>query len=136
LAVVLAPLGFHRQDDEWRREGEVPQSLRLQRGLPNRTETKFFVQVKLEAKPVGVLLHLPLLPARMAELREQGYVFRAGDCEEALYAAVLRDVARYCQPWFERFTSADEVQRGFEDGTFAPHLRIEDQALVFRPGSA
>jgi hypothetical protein len=132
LATVLVPLGFERQGDEWRREGEVPQTLRLQTGLTSRTQAKFFLQATLEAKPIGVILHLPRLPAGLEKLSsEQGYVFRAGDSEEALYVAVLKDVVLYSQSWFQRFTSNSEVRRGFEDGTFATHLRVEDRALIF-----
>ena len=75
------------------------------------------------------MLHLPKLP-RMDEAREQGYIFHAGDDPEALAAAVGTDVVRYAQPWFERFTSASEVQRGFEDGTFKRHLPVEGQAWI------
>lgn len=129
LAEVLIPLGFERQGDDWRRTGEVPQTLRVGTGLTSRTETRFFLQVRLEAKPV-VVLHLPKLP-RMDEHREQGYVFRAGGNEEALGAAVVGDVIRYAQPLFQRFISAAEVRQGFEDGTFKPHLRVEGQAWIF-----
>jgi hypothetical protein len=132
IATVLIPLGFERQGDEWRRSGEVPQSLRVHKGLTSRIETKFFLQAKLEAKPVSVVLHLPRLPVGLAKLAsEQGYVFRAGDSEEALFMAVVTDVVHYSQSWFQRFTSAGEVQRGFDDGTFAPCLRVEDQVLLF-----
>ena len=89
------------------------------------------MQATLDAKPLGVLLHLPKLPASLVDLREQGYVFRASDNEETLVAAVVGDVVRYCQPWFQRFTSASEVQRGFADGTFKFHLRVEGRALIF-----
>jgi len=130
LAVVLIPLGFERQGDEWRRSGEVPQSLNVQTGLTSRTDVRFFLKVTLDAKPVGVMLHLPRLLAAIKQLGEQGYIFRAGDSEEALYEAIVRDVNRYCVPWFRRFISASEVQRGFEDGTFKPHVRLQDQALV------
>jgi hypothetical protein len=132
LATVLTPLGFERQGDEWRCAGEVPQVVRVQMGLTSRTEVKFFLQVTLDAKPVPVVVHLPRLPAGPEKLTsEQGYVFRAGDPEEALYAAVVRDLVRYAQPWFQRFASAGEVQRGFDDGTFAPHLLVEGKALIF-----
>jgi len=131
LAAVLVPVGFERQGDVWRRGGEVPQTLRLQTGLTSRTEVKFFVRITLEAKPLGVLLHLPRLPARMADLSNQGYVFRAGNDEETLYAAVVKDIAGYSQAWFERFTSDSEVRRGFEDGSFAPNLPMADKVLVF-----
>jgi hypothetical protein len=132
LAAVLIPLGFERHGDEWRRSGEVPQSLRVQKGLTSRIETRFFLQARLEAKPVSLVLHLPRLPVGLAKLaNEQGYVFRAGDSEEALYMAVVRDVVHYSQSWFQRFTSANEVQLGFDDGTFALHLRVEDQVLLF-----
>jgi hypothetical protein len=129
LAMALIPLGFERQGDEWRCGGEVPQILRVLTGLTSRTEVKFFLRVTLEAKPVGVLLHLPRLQAAMAG--EQGYVFRAGGEEEALYAAVSADFTRYALPWFRRFTNAGEVLRGFEDGTFKPHVKIKDRALIF-----
>jgi hypothetical protein len=130
LAVVLIPLGFERQGDEWRRAGEVPQSLLVQTGLTSRTEVRFFLKVTLDAKPVGIMLPLPRLPAQIKQLGEQGYIFRAGDSEAALYAAIVKDVNRYCVPWFQRFISASEVQRGFEDGTFNPHVRLQDQPLV------
>jgi hypothetical protein len=130
LAAALVPLGFERRGDEWRRASEVPQTLRLQTGLTSRTDVRFFLNVTLDAKPLGVMLHLPRLPAQMEELSEQGYIFRAGDSVEPLYLAIMRDVNRYCEPWFQRFISASEVQRGFEDGTFKPHVRIQDQPLV------
>jgi hypothetical protein len=133
LAVTLIPLGFKRQGDEWRRSGEVPQSLHVQTGLTSRTDVRFFLKLTLDAKPVGIMLPLPRLPAQIKQLGEQGYIFRAGSSEEALFAAIMTDVNRYCEPWFKRFISASEVQRGFEDGTFKPHIRLQDQpmALVF-----
>ena len=121
--------GFERQSEDWRRSGEVPQTLRVITGLTSRTETRFFLRVTLEAKPV-VVLHLPKLP-RLNEFREQGYAFRAGDNAEALGAAVVGDVISYAQPLFQRFTSASEVRRGFEDGTFNPHLPVDGQAWIF-----
>jgi hypothetical protein len=127
---MLIPLGFERQGDEWRRSGEVPQSLLVQTGLTSRTEMRFFLKLTLDAKPLGVMLPLPRLPAQIKQLGEQGYIFRAGDSEEPLYEAIVRDVNRYCVPWFKRFTSASEVQRGFEDGSFKPHVRLQDQPLV------
>ena len=131
LERALVPLGFARHEDEWRRDGEVPQTLNLQTGLTSRTEVKFFLQATLKAEPLGVAMHLPKLPARMGELHEQGYVFRSGDSEEALYAAVLEDFSRYVEPLFQRFTSASEVRRGFEDRTFHPHLKVGDRAVLF-----
>jgi hypothetical protein len=132
LAILLVPIGFQRQGDEWRRAGEVPQAVRVLTGLSSRTEVKFFLRVSLEAKPVRVVLHLPRLPGGPEKFgSEQGYVFRAGDSVETLYAAVVRDVDRYAQSWFQRFTSVGEVQRGFDDGTFAPHIPVEGQALIF-----
>jgi len=136
LAMALVPLGFERQGNDWHRGGEVPQTLRVLTGLTSRVEVRFFLQVTLEAKPVRVLVHLPKLPPGLEKLSsEQGYVFRAGDSEEALYAAMARDVI-HLQPWLQRFTSPDEVRRGFEDGTFGPHLLVDDrpghdQALIF-----
>jgi len=132
LALMLIPLGFERQGDEWRYGGEVPQTLCVKTGLTSRTEVKVSLQATLDVKPVKVVLHLPLLPARIEEFREQVYAFRAGDDMEALYAAVVNDFIRDCQPWFQRFSSASEVRRGFEDGTFARHLRVENQVLIFR----
>jgi len=129
LAELLIPLGFERNGDEWRRDCEVPQMLLVRQGLTSRTQTRFFLRVTLAAKPV-VVLHLPKLP-RMDEAREQGYVFQARDSEEALAATVVEDVIRYAQPWFQRFASAREVRRGFEDGTFNPHLPVEGQAWMF-----
>ena len=131
LERALVPLGFARHEDEWRRDGEVPQTLNLQTGLTSRTEVKFFLQATLRAEPLGVAMHLPKLPARMGELHEQGYVFRSGDSEEALCAAVLEDFSRYVEPLFQRFTSASEVRRGFEDRTFHPHLKVGDRAVLF-----
>jgi hypothetical protein len=105
--------------------------LYVKQGLTSRTEVKFFLHVTLSAKPVRVVLHLPRIPARMEDLSKQGYVFRAGESEEALYLALIKDVIRYCQPWFQRFTTESEVRRGFEDGTFGKHLQVGDQALIF-----
>jgi len=129
LAAVLQPLGFDRNGDEWQRDGEVRQTLLVRKGLTSRTETRFFLRITLAAKP-AVVLHLPKLP-RMDDVREQGYILRAGDDEEALAAAVVQDVIRYAQPLFQRFTSASEVEQGFEDGTFKPHLPVEGQAWIF-----
>jgi hypothetical protein len=132
LATVLYPLGFERQGSEWRRAGEVPQSLLLIQGLTSRIETRFFLRVQLESKPVGVTLQLPRLPSGPGMLSsEQGYIFRAGDDEAALCTTVMTDFSRTALPLFERFTALAEVQRGFDDGTFKPHLRVEDQALIF-----
>jgi hypothetical protein len=131
LGTLLIPLGFERRGDEWRRGGEVPQTLSVKTGLTSRIEVKFFLQATLEAKPIGVMLHLPRLPSRMEDLQNQGYVFRAGDSEETLRAAIVRDFTSYCQPWFQRFTSESEVRRGLEDGTFAPNIRAGDKVLVF-----
>jgi hypothetical protein len=128
LASILMPLGFERQADEWRRNSEIPQTLRLVTGLTSRIQTRFFLKVKLEAEPV-VMLHLPKLP-RIDEAREQGYIFHAGDDPEALAAAVVADVVRYARPLFERFTSAAEMQRGFDDGTFKLHLPVEGQVWI------
>jgi hypothetical protein len=128
LAPILAPLGFERQADEWRRDGEIQQSLRLVTGLTSRTQTRFFVSVRLESKRVA-MLHLPKLP-RMEEAREQGYIFHGGDDPEALAAAVVADVMHYAEPWFKRFTSAREMERGFEDGTFKRHLPVEGQVWI------
>ena len=135
LAAVLIPLGFERQSPpgdphEWRRSSEVPQSLRVLPGLASRVEARFFLQVMLEAMPVAVRLHLPPLP-RMDELREQGYIFRAGGDHEAVFRAMLEDLAKHAQPLFERFVSPGELARGFEDGSFKPHLRVGDQAWIF-----
>jgi hypothetical protein len=129
IAAILVPLGFERNGDEWRRNCEVPQSLLVRQGLTSRVETRFFLRITLAATQ-AVVLHLPKLP-RMDEGREQGYIFRAGDSEEALAATVVEDVIRYAQPLFQRFTSASEVQHGFEDGTFKPHLPVDGQAWIF-----
>lgn len=132
VSAVLIPLGFEREDDEWRRGGEVPQVLRVLTGLTSRVETRFFLQIRIEAKPLGVILPLPRLPAGLGRLSaEQGYVFRAGESEEAFYGPVERDINGYVQPWFARFISLGEVQRGFEDGTFKPHAPVGDHILVF-----
>jgi hypothetical protein len=128
LAAILVPLGFERQGDEWRRGGELAQSLRLITGLTSRIETRFFLRVQLEGEP-KVMLHLPKLPP-MDEAREQGYIFRAGDDPQELASAVAGDVMRVAQPWFQRFTSPSEMQRGFEDGTFRRHLPVEGQAWI------
>jgi hypothetical protein len=131
LAALLTPLGFLRQGDEWRRNGEVPQSLRVITGLTSRVEVKFFLRATFEAEPMGVVLNLPRLPANPMEGREQGYVFRTGDDAEVFGAAMMEVVIRHVAPWFERFTSASEVRQGFEDGTFKRHLPVEGRALIF-----
>jgi hypothetical protein len=131
LMPVLIPLGFERFDDQWRRDGEVPQTLHLQSGAPNRSVAKFFLNVTIEAKPMNLLLALPKLPPTLGEFREQGYVFRAGGDEEVLFGKVVEDVIRHARPLFERFTSNQEVQRGFDDGTFKRRVLVEGQALLF-----
>ena len=75
------------------------------------------------------MLHLPKLP-RMDEAREQGYLFQTGDDPEALAAAVIADVIGYALPMFKRFTSAAEMQRGFDDGTFKLHLAVEGEVWI------
>jgi hypothetical protein len=130
LATVLTPVGFTRDGDAWRRDGEVPQVALLQTGLTSRVETRFFLRVTLEATPRSILLLLPKLPASMAEMSEQGYRIRAGGSEEALCSAVVADLIRYAQPWFERFTTNSEVQKGFEDGTFKRHVPMGKQVLI------
>lgn len=132
LATLLLPLGFERQGDDWRRGGEVPQILKVVTGLTSRVETRFFMRVRIEAKPVAVMLQLPKLPAGPGKLTaEQGYIFRVGDSEDALYSAVTGDCTHEALPLFQRFTSAGEVERGFQDGSFKSHLRVENQALIF-----
>jgi len=128
VAQILVPLGFKRHAGEWRRNGEIPQTLQLMTGLTSRIQTRFFVRVRLESEPI-VMLHLPKLP-RMDEAREQGYIFHAGDDPQAFAAAIVTDVVRYAQPLFERFTSAREMQRGFEDETFKRHLPVEGQVWI------
>jgi hypothetical protein len=114
---VLIPIGFEREGDEWRRGGEVPQVLRVQTGLTSRLEVKFFLQIRIDAKPRGIILQLPRLPTGTGWLSaEQGYVFRAGDSEQDFYRSVEQDIKGYVQPWFARFTSLNEMQRGFADG--------------------
>ena len=93
-------------------------------------ETRFFLRLTLEATPRSILFDLPMLPASMAEMSEQGYRIRAGGREEALCSAVAADVIRYAQPWFERFTTNNEVQKGFEDGTFKIHVPMGKQVLI------
>ncbi len=89
LAPVLTPVGFAREGDEWRRDGEVPQTLRLQTGLTSRVETRFFLRLTLEATPQSILFHLPMLPARMAEMSEPGYHIRAGP---TIFAAIRQQL--------------------------------------------
>ena len=109
------------------RRGMAPRRLFLcEQGPTSRIRTRFFLR-GTSPKP-AVVLHLPRLP-RMDEAQEQGYFFRTADDEEAFAAAVVEDVIRYAQPLFQRFTSASEVQRGFEDGTFKPHLPVERSGL-------
>ncbi len=132
LARVLGPLGFVRDAEVWRRSGETPQSVQLVIGLTSRVETRFFLRVHVDAKPRGVLLNLPRLPAGKGMFSaEGGYVFRAGDKEDTFYEGVGRDLDAYVQPWCSRFTSDAEVRRGFEDGTFKPYLPLKDCALIF-----
>ena len=131
LSAVLVPLGFERHGDEWERASETPQILRVLQGLTSRIETRFFLQMRLEAKPRGVILQLPRLPSGMGTLTaEQGYLFRAGDSSEVFYARVANDIETYVRPWFQRFTNVGEVQQGFQDGTFKPHIPVGDHALM------
>jgi hypothetical protein len=127
LATVLEPLGFERSGDEWRRGGELPQSLGLETGLASRVEVKFFLKATLEAERL-IVLRLPKLPARMGD--PQGYIFRARGDRKALCQAVAEDVLRYVQPLFQRFTSLEEVRRGFADGTFKKHIPVQGQVWL------
>ncbi len=132
LARVLSPLSFVRDGDRWQREAEFPQSIQVITGLTSRVETRFFLRLLLDAKPMGVLLNLPRLPSGPGLFSaEGGHVFRAGDSEAGLYEAVGRDLERYVVPWCTRFTTNDEVRRGFEDGTFKPCLPLKDRVLIF-----
>jgi hypothetical protein len=127
LAAMLGPLGFEQQGDEWRRSGEVPQTLELQTGLASRVEVKFFLKATLEAERL-LVLRLPKLPAHMGD--QQGYIFRARGDQKFLCDAIAGDVLRYVQPLFQRFTSLNEVRRGFEDGTFKLHMPVEGQVWL------
>lgn len=134
IAEALSSMGFERSGDEWKRNSEVAQSLRLITGLTSRVKTRFFLRLTFHAEPLGVMLQLPKLPRGSAMFSaEQGYVFESGGDEAKLYSAAAADVERYVKPWLERFTTSDEVRRGFEDGTFTPHIKLSDQplALVF-----
>jgi len=132
VRAALAPIGFERYGDDWRCEKEVRQTLGLLTGLTSRVETRFFVRLTLDAEPRGVMLQLPRLPRGRAEFSgEQGYIFRAGGDEGTLYRAAASDLDRYAKPWFERFTTQAEVERGFGDGTFGAHLMAEGRAVVF-----
>jgi hypothetical protein len=127
LATVLGPLRFDRESNKWIRPGEVPQTLELQTGLASRIEVKFFLKATLEAERM-IVLRLPKLPARMGD--QQGYLFRARGDQKALCHAIAGDVIRYVQPLFQRFTSLDEVRRGFEDGTFKKQIPVEGQVWL------
>jgi hypothetical protein len=127
LAAVLGPMGFQRHGDQWSRGGEAPQTLDLQSGLASRIEVKFFLKATLEAERT-IVLRLPKLPARMGD--QQGYIFRARSDPKVLCEAVTGDVVRYVLPLFQRFTSLDEVRRGFADGTFKKHIPVEGQVWL------
>jgi hypothetical protein len=127
LATVLGPMKFDRYDEKWSRGGEVPQTLELQTGLTSRIEVKFFLKATLEAERI-IVLRLPKLPARVGD--QQGYIFRASGDPKALCQAVMGDVVRYVQPLFQRFTSLDEVLKGFADGTFKKHIPVEGQVWL------
>ena len=140
LARVLSPLGFARTGEKWSRGGpqaggnngcEIPQTLALQTGLASRIEVCFFVRVSLDAPPMGILLQLPKLPRNFVEPQGKGYFFRSGGNAEELCSAIAADVRRFAVPLFQRFTSSGEIQRGFDDGTFHPNLRLENHALIF-----
>lgn len=129
---LLSTIGFERHEDEWRRSLELEQSLRLITGLTTRVEVRFFLRLMLEAKPLPLMLQLPRLPWGTAKMgAEQGYIFRSGDQEAAFYETVDRDIAREAKPWFERFTTSSEVERGFKDGSFKASLKTEDVVILF-----
>ena len=131
LAATLAPLGFIRHDDTWRREGEVIQTLRLVTGLTSRIEARFFLELKLEASPTGVMLPMPQFKGieHFGE-QPQGYIFKSGGSEDAFLGVLMEDVAKCALPLFQRFISAAEVQNGFADKTFSRHIPISGQAMV------
>ena len=132
LAAVLDPLGFVRNGEEWLRDTEVPQCVRLQTGLRSRIEVKFFLRVTLEAKPTGVLVHLPKLASgAKAFTGEQGYIFRAGDSDAPLYERVISDFETFARPWLERFTTIEEFRLGLEERVFARSLPSKEYFIVF-----
>jgi hypothetical protein len=126
LASILLPLGFTRNGDEWRREGEIPQTLSLITGSTTRVEVRFFMKVTIQADKL-IVMRLPKPPKRFEDLNEQGYIFRAGGNQEALCARVSEDVILHALPLFQRFISRELVEQGFEDGTFKKHLPVQGQ---------
>lgn len=52
------------------------------------------------------------------------------ESERLQFAALKGDVVRYVEPLFQRFTSPDEVRKGFADGTFKKHIPVEGQVWL------
>lgn len=130
LASILRPLGFMRKGDEWRHEGEVPQTLSLVTSSPTRVEVRFFLKVTIQAEKL-IVLRLPKPPVRFDDLSEQGYIFRAGGNREAFRTRVSEAVILHALPLFQRFVSQELVEEGFKDGTFKKHLPVEGQIWLF-----
>jgi hypothetical protein len=130
LRAVLAPLGFARNEETWTRGGEVPQSLRLVKGLNDRMEARFWLELRLEARPRGVLLRMPRFESMQSLTGNTGFVFRAGGDPGAFEASVMDSVTHWALPWFERFTSIGEIANGFADKTFHPHIPVEGYAML------
>ena len=117
--------GFTRDGNVWARMGLVNQTVGLHRGVNDRLHCVYYLEVELDCAPTPVILRLP----RLEKLDEQGYRFHAGQDLEAELDRLSTDMGAVA-PWLQRFTTSAEMKRGFADGTFSPHLRVEGKALL------
>ena len=130
LANTLAPLDFTRDRSLWSRDAEVGQTLGLEPGLGNREQTRFFLKLTLHAQPLPLIMMLPRLSANPMTAGEQGYIFRAGDCEDAFVSKVNSDLTGIVVPFLERFKNDSAIQNGFADGSFKRRIQLKEQILL------
>ena len=130
LANTLAPLDFTRDGNLWSRDGEVRQTLGLEPGLGTRVQTRFFLKLTLHAQPLPFMMMLPKLTANMMTTAEQGYIFRAGDREDAFVNKVSSDLTGIVVPFLERFTNDSAIQSGLADGSFKNRMQLHEQILL------
>lgn len=130
LAETLAPLGFARDGNLWSRDAEVRQTLALEPGIGNRVQARFFLKLTLHAQPLPFVMMLPRLSPDPVTAGEQGYIFCAGDCEDAFVAKVNSDLTAIVVPFLERFTNDAAIQSGLSDGSFKKYMQLQEQILL------
>ncbi len=130
LAKTLAPIHFTRDGNLWSRDAEVRQTLALEPGLGNRVQARFFLKLTLHSQPLPFIMMLPKLSPNLMTAGEQGYIFCAGDCEDAIVTKVNSDLTEIVVPFLERFTNDSAIQSGIADGSFKKRIQLQEQILL------